>query len=70
MELPELIESLSLIGGQYHVDDETAVPALVLLQRAYRECGGNGAATLKLQVRLAEAQARRRTDTTRVVAHA
>ena len=49
MELPELIESLSLIGGQYHVDDENGSPALVLLQQAYRESGGNGAATLKLQ---------------------
>ena len=63
MELPELIESLSLLGGQYHVDDENAAPALILLQRAYRECGGNGAATLKLQVGL-------KPDTTTVVAHA
>ena len=50
MELPELIESLSLLGGQYHVDDENAAPALMLLQRAYRECGGIGAATLALHV--------------------
>ena len=50
MELPELIESLSLIGGQYHVDDENGAPALVLLQQAYRECAGDGAATLKLGV--------------------
>jgi argininosuccinate synthase len=50
MELPELIESLSLIGGQYHVDHENAAPALVLLQRAYRECAGNGAATLNFHV--------------------
>ena len=49
MELPELIESLSLLGGQYHVDDENAAPALMLLQRAYRECGGNGVATLRLE---------------------
>jgi len=49
MELPELIESLSLIGGQYGVDDENAAPALVLLQRAYRESAGVGSVTLKLQ---------------------
>ena len=50
MELPELIESLSLIGGQYHVDDKNGAPALVLLQQAYRESAGNGSATLKLSV--------------------
>lgn len=49
MELPELIESLSLIGGQYHIDDANAAPALVLLQGAYRASGGQGSATLKLQ---------------------
>jgi argininosuccinate synthase len=48
MELPELIESLSLIGGHYHVDEGHGAPALVLLQRAYRESGGNGTATLRL----------------------
>jgi len=49
MELPELIESLSLIGGQYRVDDENAAPALVLLQRAYRESAGTGSVTIKLR---------------------
>ena len=48
MELPELIESLSLIGGQYHIDVANA-PALVLLQAAYRASAGHGSATLKLQ---------------------
>ena len=47
MELPELIESLSLIGRQCHIDD--ASPALVLLQGAYRACAGQGSVTLKLQ---------------------
>jgi argininosuccinate synthase len=61
MELPELIESLSLIGGHYHVDDENAAPALVLLQRAYRECGGDGAAALEIRLK---------SDTTTAVVHA
>ena len=42
MELPELIESLSLIGRQYHFDDTNGVPALVLLQVAYRSSTGQG----------------------------
>ena len=49
MELPELIESLSLIGGQYHIDDANAAPALVLLQGAYRASAGQGSVTLRLQ---------------------
>ena len=49
MELPELIESLSLIGGQYQIDGSNAAPAFVLLQRAYRESAGRGSVTLKLQ---------------------
>ena len=49
MELSELIESLSLIGGQYHIDDANAAPALVLLQEAYRASAGQGSITLRLQ---------------------
>jgi len=49
MELPELIESLSLIARQCHVDDENLAPALLLLQSAYRESAGVGSVTLKLQ---------------------
>jgi len=49
MELPELIESLSLIGRQCHIDDSNAAPALLLLQSAYRESAGVGSVTLKLQ---------------------
>jgi hypothetical protein len=49
MELPELIESLSLIGRQCHIDDANAAPALLLLQSAYRESAGVGSVTLKLQ---------------------
>jgi argininosuccinate synthase len=49
MELPELIESLSLIGGQYHIDDANASPALDLLQSAYRASAGQGSVTLRLQ---------------------
>jgi hypothetical protein len=49
MELPELIESLSLIGGQYHIDDANAAPALVLLQNAYRTSAGHASVTLKLR---------------------
>lgn len=47
MTLPELIEILSLIGGQYRVQDDT--PALTLLQSAYRESAGHGPVTLQLQ---------------------
>ena len=49
MELPELIESLSLIGRQCHIDDSNPAPALLLLQGAYRESAGVGSVTLKLQ---------------------
>ena len=49
MELPELIESLSLIGRQCHISDSNAAPALLLLQSAYRESAGVGSVTLKLQ---------------------
>ena len=49
MELPELIESLSLIGRQCHIDDSNPVPALVLLQGAYRASAGQGSVTLRLQ---------------------
>jgi len=60
MELPELIESLSLIGGQYHIDDANSAPtsaqsatvgkpALVLLQSAYRASDGQGSVTLRLE---------------------
>ena len=49
MELPELIESLSLIGRQFHIDDENPAPALLLLQSAYRPSAGVGSVTLKLQ---------------------
>jgi argininosuccinate synthase len=49
MELAELIESLSLIGRQCHIDDSNPVPALVLLQGAYRASAGQGSVTLRLQ---------------------
>jgi argininosuccinate synthase len=51
MGLPELIESLSLIGGQYGLDASatTPAPALALLQGAYRACGGRDDVTLQLQ---------------------
>jgi hypothetical protein len=49
MELAELIESLSLIGGQYHVDDANAAPAVVLLQRALKATDGSGSVTLRLR---------------------
>jgi len=49
MELPELIESLSLISRQCHIDDSNPVPALVLLQGAYRASAGQGSVTLRLQ---------------------
>ena len=58
MGLRELIEIVSLIGGQYP-DDAVASgfsrisaavsPALGLLQAAYRACGGHGSATLHLE---------------------
>jgi argininosuccinate synthase len=48
MGLPELIESLSLIGGRYGLCDVAALPApaLELLQAAYAACGGHGSVTL------------------------
>lgn len=49
MELSELIESLSLIGGQYRVEASTNAPALALLRSAYRHSGGHGSVTLQLQ---------------------
>jgi argininosuccinate synthase len=55
MELPELIESLSLIGGQYHIDEANAAPALVLLQGAYRASAGAGSVTLRLRAGSVEA---------------
>ena len=55
MELPELIESLSLIGGQFHIDHANAAPALVLLQAAYRAIAGNSSVTLRLRAGSVEA---------------
>ena len=58
MGLRELIEIVSLIGGQYPDDavasgfsrmSAAASPALGLLQAAYRACGGHGSATLHLE---------------------
>jgi len=49
MELPELIEILSLIGGRYRVSEPNHTPALTLLQRAYRASNGNDAVRLRLQ---------------------
>lgn len=49
MELPELIESLSLIGGRYRVTDENHTPALTLLQSAYRASNGEDCVQLRLQ---------------------
>jgi argininosuccinate synthase len=51
MELEELIESLSLIGGQYGLSASTATPApaAVLLQAAYRESAGRTSVTLRLK---------------------
>jgi argininosuccinate synthase len=48
MGLPELIESLSLIGGRYGLCESAALPApaLELLQAAYAACGGHGSVTL------------------------
>ena len=48
MGLRELIESLSLIGGEYAEATATA-PALDLLRDAYSACGGHGSFTLRLQ---------------------
>ena len=49
MALPELIESLSLIGGQYRVHGSNNTPALTLLQNAYRVSHGHGCVSLHLQ---------------------
>ena len=51
MILPDLVESLSLIGGQYQLSaaDTPSAPAALLLQAAYRASRGVGAVTLKLQ---------------------
>ena len=51
MELDELIESLSLIGGQYGLSasPELPAPAAILLQAAYRESAGRAAVTLRLK---------------------
>lgn len=49
MALPELIESLSLIGGQYRVHESNSTPALTLLQSAYRLSDGHGSVTMQLQ---------------------
>ena len=48
MELPELIESLSLIGGRYRLSTDHT-PALTLLQNAYRASNGDGNIQLRLQ---------------------
>ena len=49
MALRELIESVSLIGGQYADGLGEVSPALSVLQAAYRASGGRGAATVQLQ---------------------
>ena len=49
MALPELIECLSLIGGQYRLQDSNNTPALTLLQRAYRVSHGHDSVSLHLQ---------------------
>jgi argininosuccinate synthase len=49
MELRELIEIVSLIGGQYAVGPWKASPALGVLRAAYRVSGGRGSATLELR---------------------
>lgn len=48
MGLPELIESLSLIGGRYGLGESAAVPApaLDLLQAAHAATGGSGSVSL------------------------
>lgn len=48
MELRELIESLSLIGGEYAAAT-AETPALDLLRAAYSASGGRGSITLHLQ---------------------
>ena len=47
MELRELIEILSLIGGEY-APATADTPALDLLRAAYSACGGRGSITLQL----------------------
>ena len=47
MELRELIEILSLIGGEY-APASADTPALDLLRAAYSACGGRGSITLQL----------------------
>ena len=49
MGLRDLIEIVSLIGGQYAVGPWEASPALGVLRAAYRASGGRGSATLHLQ---------------------
>jgi argininosuccinate synthase len=51
LEIPELIESLSLIGGRYGLggDDPVPAPAMGLLQAAYAASGGRGSVTLLVQ---------------------
>ena len=49
MGLRELIEIVSLIGGQYPDEQWSLSPALAVLQAAYRACGGQGSATLHLE---------------------
>jgi argininosuccinate synthase len=49
MGLRDLIESVSLIGGQYGVEQWQQSPALGMLQAAYRACGGRGTATVHLR---------------------
>jgi argininosuccinate synthase len=49
MELPELIEILSVIGGRYRVSEPNHTPALTLLQSAYRASSGDDAVCLRLQ---------------------
>jgi len=49
MALPELVECLSLIGGQYRLDESNHTPALTLLQSAYRLSHGHGSISLQLQ---------------------
>ena len=52
MGLPELIESLSLIGGRYGLGESAAVPApaLGLLQAAHAATGGSGSVTLLVRM--------------------
>lgn len=50
MVLPDLIESVSLIAGQFGVGSSfvTPMPAVVVLQAALRATGGDGIATIRL----------------------